>query len=374
MSTMQLLPHVMSEYSATLPAEIRSGITPGIRLMGAPAYWAAGIGGQGIVVGVLDTGIDDGHPDLHGQVLGRRDYVNDGVPPAQFHPHGTHVAGTVAATGALRGVAPGVKLRDYRVLDRQGSGSEVSVAQAIRDAVADGCHIISMSLGSPNDNPSVHEAVRYAVAHGVLVVVAVGNDGPGAISFPGYYPEVVGVGAVFQAPDGAIRRAWFSATNEEVDVSAPGVAIVSCAPGGGYRVMSGTSMATPHVSGFAALLLQRAAARLGRMPAEQTLWEALKTGTVDVDALGIDAASGAGFVTAYPTLPRIRTVTVTHESVSMTVDGAGVQLDVPARIVDGRFLVPFRPLLEQGAGAAVSWDESNTTGTARFVIVPGMEV
>lgn len=305
----KLLPYVMQESLTTVPADLAGGVSKGLRLMGAPAMWAAGFDGTGAVVGVIDTGIDASHPDLQGKVLSRRDYVGDGLTQEQFHPHGTHVAGIIAAHGQLRGVAPGALLRDYRVLDANGSGRDATVAQAVRDAVADGCRILNMSLGSSQDDPALHQAIVQAVGQGCLVVVAMGNSGGDAghptFDYPGAYPEVVGVGAIYVGADGSIQHAPFSDVNPQVDVCAPGVNVLSTKAGGGYLRMSGTSMAAPHAAGFAALLLQKAQARLGHLPDEATAWAQMKVATVDVDALGIDASTGAGFLCLLPSLPQL---------------------------------------------------------------------
>jgi subtilisin family serine protease len=254
-------------------------------------------------VAVIDTGIDKNHPDLVGRVLFTRDYVGEDKP---LHPHGTHVAGTIAATGRNKifGIAPEASLVDYRVLDTEGSGSTAVIAKAITDAANDGCNVISMSLGGPEDDTQLRKAVQYAVSKGVLVVVAVGNEGPGRISYPGFYPEVVGVGAVNFSTRGEIEHAYFSNTNKEVDVCCEGVDVISCIPDGGYADYSGTSMATPHVSGIAALLFQKIFTNTGKKPTEAVLYTMLKTMSLDVLINGIDKKTGAGYVTFYPSLPK----------------------------------------------------------------------
>ncbi|MBM7868207.1 S8 family serine peptidase [Heliobacterium gestii] len=310
-----LLPVEVVNTLAALDPKKRLGL--GMALMGAPSLWEAGLDGRDVVVGVIDTGIDQSHPELAGKVIGSRDYVRDGLSPDKFHYHGTHVAGTIAANKQLKGVAPGAKLRDYRVLNQHGGGAVEACAQALRDAADDGCEIVNLSMGFQKEdlpNPDIlHEAVRYAVNKQVLVICAVGNErdemGPGAKIYPGYYPEVVGVGAVKIEDDGSITDAFFSNENDQVDVSAPGVDILSCAPGGRYMVLSGTSMASPHASGFAAILLQRGKGRLGKRMTEQAAWEMLKCTTADIDALGIDPRTGAGFLTIYPSIPKLRPAT-----------------------------------------------------------------
>jgi major intracellular serine protease len=286
-------------------------VPSGVWVIGAPLLWREGIEGKSLVVGVLDTGIDDTHPDLKGKVLGRRDYVNDGLPTTRFNLHGTHVAGTIAADGKIKGVAPKAMLRDYRVLNARGSGSFSSITKAVDDAVRDGCHVLNMSLGGTTDYRPLHEAIQRAAAKGVLVVAAAGNEGDGApntieISYPGYYSEVLGVAAVeFGEADGKVVTANFSNSNREVDVCADGIKVLSCKPGGGYVVLQGTSMASPHVAGFVCLLIERLRKRNGFAVGldTRTLITVLKSYTVDVDEVGIDASTGAGMVSFYPQLP-----------------------------------------------------------------------
>lgn len=155
----------------------REVVPPGVSLTGAPLLWEQSIKGRGILVGVIDTGIDRTHPDLKDQVVIARNYVNDKTDPTEWNMHGTHVAGTIAANGFLKGVAPEARLADYRVLGVDGSGGVDGITKAIRQAVVDGCHILNLSLGSPSDYPPMHEAIKYAVAKNVLVVAAVGTQG-----------------------------------------------------------------------------------------------------------------------------------------------------------------------------------------------------
>jgi len=364
----------------SLNAAVPDGVPSNVWVTGAPVWWQQNILGTGTVVGVIDTGIDDGHPDLKfcpdGSVkmIGRRDYVNDGATPDKFHYHGTHCAGTVAANGRIKGVAPGAKLRDYRVLGANGSGSNQNVIQAVRDAADDGCHIISMSLGSSTGSDAMHTAIKYAVSKGCVVVVAVGNEGPEKISYPGYYKEVVGVGAIWWVMDkNAFVRAWFSNTNDQVDVCSVGVDVLSCAPGGKYMVLSGTSMATPAVAGYAALKDEKYVARLGYQPSEQTRWEGIKSDTVDVDAIGIDAQTGAGFVTAYPALPAVRRVGMTLDEPIRNVDGFRDRIDVAPVMVSDRMLSPMRHTHEP-MNDIVSWNQETKTAWVRRWLVPGSQI
>src|SRR5690606_13760420 len=173
--------------------------------------------------------------------------------------HGTHVAGIVAATGApggVFGVAPKAELLAVRVLDENGSGSLSDLIDGLSWTSGSGAHIVNLSLGSPLNNPLLERAIKALIQRGVLVVAAVGNSGPqiGSVGYPAKLEGVIGVGAS-DRDDGI---ATFSSRGCGVDLAAPGVGVRSTWIGGGYRTMSGTSMAAPHVAGVCALLWSRA--------------------------------------------------------------------------------------------------------------------
>lgn len=305
-SLVQLLP-----FSSINEIQIKASVSvpDSVWAMGAPLIWGNTNmdKGEGVVIGIIDTGVDDSHPVLQGKVLGRRDYVKDNRPKTSYNPHGTHVAGTICADTTLKGVAPKAKIRDYRVLDVNGSGTFANVTQAVRDAADDGCHIINMSLGSSSSYTPLRDAIKYAVSKNVLVVVAAGNEGPNKISYPGAYPEVVSVGAVqFDSSNGNITlpsTPWFSNTNAEVDVCADGWQVYSCIPNNKYARYSGTSMATPHIVGFAALLRNRLLKKLKRAPTEKELYISLRMNTIEVPNFSPNLI-GTGFATLFPEIPK----------------------------------------------------------------------
>ena len=246
-----------------LDAELDSvnEVPKGIELIEAPEIWSE-TKGEGITIAILDTGCDMGHPDLSERIIGGRNFTaDDGNDPEKYQDyngHGTHVAGTIAAMQneqGVVGVAPAANLLILKVLDKNGSGQYEWIINAIRYAIEQKVDIISMSLGGPEDVPELHQAIKDAVKNNILVVCAAGNEGDGneetdEYGFPGAYNEVISVGAI----DLNRSSSEFSNSNKEIDLVAPGEKILSTYLNGKYATLSGTSMATPHVSGALALI------------------------------------------------------------------------------------------------------------------------
>ncbi|MFF9688349.1 S8 family serine peptidase [Streptomyces sp. NPDC014623] len=243
--------------------------------VGAPQAWAAGFDGKGTTVAVLDTGIDATHPDVKDRITRSKSFV-PGEEVVDKHGHGTHVASTIAGSGAAsggadKGVAPEADLLVGKVLSDGGSGADSGIIEAMEWAKAEGADVVSMSLGSsiPDDGTDLMAQAVDALSAdgGPLFVIAAGNAyGAGTIGSPGSAASALTIAAV-DKQDG---RAAFSSMGPLVrshglkpDLSAPGVDINAAAsqsvPGieGMYQQMSGTSMATPHVAGAAAILKQR---------------------------------------------------------------------------------------------------------------------
>jgi serine protease len=233
--------------------------------MGAPAGWERTPQGKGVVVAVLDTGVTVVE-DLEGVDVREGASFVSGEPTARDeHGHGTHVAGTIAqATDngvGVAGVAPQATILPVKVLSARGSGSSASIAAGIDWAVDQGADVINMSLGG-SYSAVIHQAVRKARSQGVLVVAAVGNSGRRGVGYPGGLAETIGVSAL--GPSGAL--APYSSWGPGTDISAPGgdktqagggilQDTVDGRDGHAYKEFQGTSMATPHVAGAAAILL-----------------------------------------------------------------------------------------------------------------------
>jgi subtilisin family serine protease len=248
----------------------------------APAVWAQGVAGQGVVVAVIDTGVDQTHRDLQGNIwrntdeianngrdddhngfiddVGGWDFVDEDNIPHDERGHGTHVAGTIAARRnrfGVTGVAPLAKIMPLRVLDASGDGASADIEASIYYAVDNGADVINLSLRGLGTR-RFELALRYAEQHDVLVVAAAGNDGAEMPGFPARYSEtissVISVGAYTHAKERVANSNGVGQT-AVVQVDGPGVDIFSTAPGGKYTFRTGTSNAAPFVSGVAALAI-----------------------------------------------------------------------------------------------------------------------
>ncbi|MEH2422089.1 MAG: S8 family peptidase [Nostoc sp.] len=253
----------------------------GADLVKAPEVWAHGYTGKGVVVAVVDTGVDYNHEDLKDNIWtnpkeiagnGKDDDGNgyaDDIHGWNFvdntnnvlddNGHGTHVSGTIAGENnnyGVTGIAYDAKIMPVKVLDESGSGSFDSISKGIRYAVDNGANVINLSLGGPSSNSTLESAIDYASSKGVIVVMAAGNDGGPSPEYPASYAYKSGiaVGAVDRnnnMPDFSNR----SGTKEIAYVTAPGVKVYSSVPNNKYATYSGTSMAAPHVAGIVALML-----------------------------------------------------------------------------------------------------------------------
>lgn len=240
--------------------------TWGIDKLEIPKMWAAGLRGNGVRVGHLDTGVDANHPALRGAVGGYLFTDNEGfgVPEQTAFDtgeHGTHTAGTIAGRpvdGRSIGVAPAAMLYSSTVIE---FGNVVArILTGLDWAASQGIKVLSMSLGLRGYHDDFRELMSTLRGRGILPVIAVGNEGPGTSRSPGNYEIVLSVGACDATPSVAdfSSSQWFARPSDPLvpDLVAPGVDVISAKPGGGYQSMDGSSMATPHIAGLAALLWQ----------------------------------------------------------------------------------------------------------------------
>jgi hypothetical protein len=338
------LPILASDFPP-LPNDPYYGSQWALEKVGAPQAWAQSRG-RGVLVAVLDTGVDLDHPDLASKVRDDIDWDfvdGDGVAEDE-HGHGTHVAGIVAAATdngvGVAGMGWETTILPIRVVGPGGADS-LALAQAISYTVDHGADVINLSLGSQTVCPQVvQDAVDYAHSRGVVLVAAAGNDGADAQNFPANCYHVLGVAAT--GPDDT--RAGFSNYGTHVTVAAPGSNIFSTALGGGYEYRNGTSMATPYVAGLAALVR----ARYPDYTSVEVV-SAILDNAVDLGAAGWDPCYGCGRIDA------ARTLSVgAHSSVfPVCLQGAIGQWDEgtgdagvavsDAPFVPGEVIVAFRP-------------------------------
>ena len=288
-----------------------------LRKMQVDRAWDVARGSPQLVVAVVDTGVDRGHPDLAGALLPGATFLSD-VSRActpddeDDNSHGTHIAGIIGAApnplAGSGGVAFGVRILPIKVLDCAGTGFNADIAAGIVWAVDHGARIVNVSLGSPVESDVLEEAVRYAEARDVLVVAAAGNCGAGGgrcrrinnQEYPAAYPGVLAVGAT--DPDDQVTS--FSTRGTQIAVVAPGVKITSTTPRyatyqsargitPNYAALSGTSQASAFVAGVAALMWSAEPTLSAREVADR-----LSAYADDLGLPGRDDESGAGRVNA----------------------------------------------------------------------------
>lgn len=280
-----------------LASDLTTVIDRSLAAYGVPDAWKV-TRGKGVRVAVLDTGVDLGHPDLAQAVVEAEDFTGSSVGSGDRVGHGTHCAGTIGARGRVNGIANECELLIGKVLGDDGSGMDPWIAAGIDWANAHRADVISMSLGSQSPSPMMLAPIRRFVGRGGFVIVAAGNDhrsgGSNEVDYPGRYPETVAVAAV----DEQNRIAPFSSRGPEVDIAAPGTNILSCYPGGGYARMSGTSMATPFVTGVVALCLAKHKANPGKSPLRTVadLRQHLAATATDAGVVGPDTDYGFGLI------------------------------------------------------------------------------
>jgi subtilisin family serine protease len=335
----------------------------GVKRIGAGTVHDGGNKGTGIKVAVLDTGIDTDHADLAANYDPgcSYDFVNGDSLPEDGHGHGTHVSGTIAAVDndvGVVGVASEATICAYKVLNDSGSGSYSDVIAALERALQDGVQVTNNSYGSSGDpGETVKAAFDNAYAAGIIHAGAAGNSGnpPGRgenCIYPALWESVIAVAAT----DKDDRRASFSSTCPELELAAPGVDVNSTWIGGGYHEGSGTSMATPHVAGTAALVIRSGISNNDevRLRLQQTADDLGKAGRDSQYGFGlVDAAEAAA-----PAAPDTTGAAVTGVDPAAGATGVAVATNVTVS-----FCEPVDPTTVTGGTFIVNDGSVNIAGT-----------
>lgn len=336
-----------------------------LELSGRQAFYSQGIHGENVIVAVIDTGVNP-HEEFENRLLdgyntnrlytNRKQWQDDNM-------HGTHVASSIA--GKNVGIAPKAKILPVKVLDGSGGCQNpydivkgIDYARNWRGANGEKVNIISMSLGgsasafgSYLDN--LQNSIQACIDSGIVVMCAAGNTGTETNHYPGSFEESVCVGAV----DHDKKQALFTTTGNQVDVCQVGVDVIGAYYQGGYVTLSGTSMATPIVSGIAALLISQYYKKTKEYPIERKVYEALKIHTKDLGIEGTDKVFGAGFVSLQPLDVDIKLVIGDD---NMYINGDPIKTDSPPIIYNNRFYVPLRWVLTHLGGYVKFIEETKT--------------
>lgn len=304
-------------YALERPAELGKKPSGGVTLLSEVLPWGIdridadlvwGVStGDTVRVAVVDTGISLNHPDLKNNIKGGYNAIRPGYSANDDNGHGSHVAGIIAAVDneiGVIGVGPKIDLYAVKVLNRNGSGYLSDIIEGLDWCIANGIQVINMSLGTPTYNKSFEDAIKKVDAAGITQVAAAGNSGPynNTVNYPAKFSEVIAVSAI----DNTNTIASFSSRGQEVALTAPGVSIYSTYKNTGYKTLSGTSMASPHVAGVAALVLDVKSCdyNLDGICAPQEVREKLQNSVEDLGALGKDDLYGYGLIKADKAITR----------------------------------------------------------------------
>lgn len=255
--------YVEPNYSYSIVATYRPNDTLlaqqyGLAQVSAYEGWAVARGSPAVVIAIVDSGVQPDHPDLRGKLVPGYDFVDEDTSPGDSIGHGTHVAGVAAAatnnSAGVAGACPGCRLMPVRVIGANGTGFAADIAQGIAYAASNGAKVINLSLGGPG-SAILKSAVDYARSKGAFLACAAGNRGTSSVAeaYPAAYDACFAVAATTSAG----TRAGFSNYGGWVEVAAPGDRVISTYPEDSYRLLSGTSMASPLVAGLAGLLVGR---------------------------------------------------------------------------------------------------------------------
>ncbi len=327
--------------------------------------------GTGVRVAVVDTGIDYRHPDLTGNFAGGYDFVNNDADPMDDNGHGTHVSGTIAAVrngAGVLGAAPEADLFGLKVLGSSGSGSWSGILSALDWCAANRIAVANFSLGSSSyPGTTVEAGFNNAAKAGVLIVAAAGNSGAGTdtVNYPGKFASVIAVGSTTSTD----QVSSFSSTGPDVELAAPGSLIYSTTLGGGYGTLSGTSMATPHVAGVAALVIS---AGIGDANGDgfinDDVRRLLQATAQDLGAAGRDSLYGFGLVDAEAAVAAVQGTPTQPNPVPIFNAPSNLQAAVSGRTVslgwvdNSNVETGYEVQIGRWKGRSVNWSVWTVTG------------
>lgn len=368
-------------FALEVPNDPNYDLQWGLPDISAPEGWDIETGDSNIIIAIVDTGVDLDHPDLEGKIPpdSGYDFVNDSSLADDDNGHGTHVAGIAAASSNNQMGVTGVSWNSYimpiKVLDSAGLGWEDDIASGIIFAADTGARVINLSLGGYVYMPTVEDAVNYAHELGCVVCAAMGNDSDGTLNYPAVSTNTIAVGSISSSG----QRSGFSNYGSHIDLVAPGNLIYSCYNNGAYAYDSGTSMATPHVSGLCALLLSW---NSSLTPAEvkTAMCSTADDVTTGSATAGWDIYTGSGTINVYAALssvpeglpdtntakignncfdPTTGSKAVIYYDVSETDDGAAVTIKV-YNMIGEEIVTLVNGAATDSGSYSVEWDGDNS--------------
>lgn len=363
-------------YAQEFPSDLDYASQWGLPKIELTTAWDVTRGNSDVVVAVIDTGIDLQHPDLNcatstgqSKLVSGWNFVDNSNNPDDNNGHGSHVAGIIAActdnAAGVAGVAPDIRLLPLKALNDSGNGAYADVADAIIYAANNGAKIVNLSLGGASSSSTLAAAVQYAYSRGVLVVAASGNAGQPTIYYPAAYTQAVAVGSTTPSD----TRSYFSNYGDGLDVVAPGSNIISTVPvppgtsyqDYGYAYKSGTSMASPHVAGLAALIWSVAPDLT-----HDEVRAAILSTTDDLGSQGFDPDYGYGRINALKAL-------VAYAGIKVQDTSDGSAIDSLTFLIDDKTVMPLSSSIKVSklSTTATEWSVSASTPQTWLTITPG---
>lgn len=286
-----MLTKIQNSYLSLPPIqeyETKEFLSWGIEKMNIPLYWSKGITGSGIKIAIMDSGVNFNHPDLSSNIQDGYNAINPNNLPIDDYGHGTLMTGIIGSKHngiGIKGIAPDSQIYPVKVLDEFGEGSFLHIQKGIEWCIDNDIDIINMSFALPTDHADLKSSIKKALDAGIIIVASVSNSYDGKSGFPASYDGVIAVTSV----DSNFRKGE-TASLDDIDFAAPGVDVITTSNDLKYQYVSGTSIATPHITGMIALMLQESFFN------ERDLFEQLKAIALDIGEEGYDSEFGWGFI------------------------------------------------------------------------------